>query len=188
MGRKSREKQERRQRQAAGQNGGQSAASRRAADSDRGERVRELEGQLSRLADGDYESWGSPTCPDDLREAHLQDVLAFESVESGTSLFEGLQEHGLELPRPEQLDEEESADKVLEIVNALAGLGVFLIGFEHLTACELYSTLFNETLWEGCYIKRKHPGSITMIDVSHGIPRSGIRRWLKSMCAASAVH
>lgn len=35
------------------------------------------------------------------RMAHLQDVIAFKSVEEGPTLFEGLQERGLTLEPPE---------------------------------------------------------------------------------------
>ncbi len=182
MGRKSREKWERRQGRGAATDMGLGAGSRQTADPGQADRIRGLEEQLSRLSDGDFEGSYSPSCSDDVREAHLQDILAFESVGSAPSLFEGLEEHGLELPRPEQLDEEQSADKVLEIMDALSRQRVFLIGTDHLTARELYSKLFNQTLWEGCYIKRKHPDSMTMMDVSGGF-RSKMKRLLGGMLA-----
>jgi len=188
MGRKSREKWERRERQETAEDVGQAKASQQTADPERAGRIRELKEQLSRLSGGDFESGSYSSCQDDVEEAHLQDVLAFESVGSGPSLFEGLEEHGVALPRPEQLDEEQSHEKILEIMEGLSRQGVFLIGIDNFTGRELYSKLFNETLWEGCYIKKKHPGSMTFMDVSHGISRSEIRRFLESMRATSAVH
>ncbi|MBZ5495756.1 MAG: hypothetical protein LAP85_05090 [Acidobacteriia bacterium] len=79
----------------------------------------------------------------------MEDILAFESVGSGTSLFEGLQERGLDLPLPEKLDEQQSAEKATEVLHALACLRVYLIGFENMTAREFYSTLWNQNTQEG---------------------------------------
>jgi hypothetical protein len=45
-----------------------------------------------------------------------------------------------------------SAREVMEIFRALEKLQVFLIGFEEMNARELYSKLWRQTLWEGCYV------------------------------------
>jgi hypothetical protein len=56
----------------------------------------------------------------------------------------------LDLPRPETLDEEQSAKKVAEVLRALEELQIILIGFEGMPARHFYRTLWNQTLWEGC--------------------------------------
>jgi hypothetical protein len=97
MGRRSREHWERQRRRV------QDAAksSREAQTSAQGtDRTAELEAELRSLADGDAVFWTSQDCPAEVRESNLEDILAFESVGSGTSLFEGLQEHGVDLPQP----------------------------------------------------------------------------------------
>ena len=153
----------------------------RNADPDRMNRIEKLESELNNLADGDALFWFHPDFPADVQEENLEDILAFESVSSGTSLFEGLQQHGLDLPHPEKLDEYQSACKVMEVLRALEELRIFLIGFDSMSACELYSTLWNQTLWEGCYVRKRHPGAITLIDVSHKMLRSDMLQFLEDL-------
>jgi hypothetical protein len=155
---------------------------------DQANRIEELEDRLKRLVDGDAVFWSLPGMPAEIRESSLEDVLAFESVGSGTSLFDGLQEHGLDLPQPEKLDERQSAEKVAEVLNALAALGIFLMGFDHLNAREFYSTLWKQTLWEGCYVEKRNPGALTIIDVSHRMLRSEIMQILEDMQKTASVH
>lgn len=168
MGRKSREHRERRER--------------------RLQRCAELQDELKRLKEGDAYFEAAPNCPPELRESHLKDILAFESVESGTSLFDGLQEHGIDLPHPETLDEERSASKVEQVVGALLDLQIILVGYEHMSARQFYWTLWNQTLWEGCYVRRKTKESFTVIDVSHSIPKSDIMAILEEAIKAGSVH
>jgi hypothetical protein len=185
MGRRSREHWERQRRRV------QDAAksSREAQTSAQGtDRTAELEAELRSLADGDAVFWTSPDCPAEVRESNLEDILAFESVGSGTSLFEGLQEHGVDLPQPEKLDEMQCARKALEVMHALADLRIFLVGYDHMTARELYSTLWNETLWEGCYVEKRHPGALTVIDVSHLMTHSEVLQFLQDLGQSSAVQ
>jgi hypothetical protein len=154
MEKKSREKRERRE-------GGTTT------DQERLERIGEIERELNRLADGEYTSGKvSPNLSLEDRQNYLENILAFESVGSGPSLFEGLEANGVRLPRPEQLSDRQCIRKVTKIMKGLSKIGVFLMGFEHLNPRELYTTLFHQTLWEGCYVKRRHPGSVTFIDVS----------------------
>ncbi|HYK90777.1 MAG TPA: hypothetical protein VE398_18535, partial [Acidobacteriota bacterium] len=70
----------------------------------------------------------------------------------------------------------------------LAGLGVLLIGFEHLGPREFYSTLWNETLWEGCYVEKRIPGAVTLIDVSHEMSRSDWRRVMEDLKKSQSVQ
>jgi len=176
MGRKSRVKRERREDWAS------------TTDQERQTICDGIEQRLTDLADGDMSSWTSPDFKAADRQTYLEDVLAFESVGSGPSLFEGLEAHGVNLPRPEDLDQRQSLDKLREIVEALANVRVFLIGFEHLTPSEFYATLWNETLWEGCYVEKRHPGAMTLMDVSHNIPRSEIMRYLRDLQRGSWVQ
>jgi hypothetical protein len=148
------------------------------ADPERMKRIQKLERELNDRADGDAVFWSSPDCPPDALESNLEDILSFESVDSGVSLFEGLQQHGLDLPHPERLDEYRSACKVMEVLQALEDLRIFLVGFEGMNAREFYSTLWNQTLWEGCYVRKRHPGAITLIDVSHKMLRSELEQFL----------
>jgi len=159
-----------------------------ASDQQNAPSVEEMEEQLKLMADGDFECWTSKDSPEDIRKSNMQDILDFESVGTGTSLFQGLQEHGIDLPRPETLNEKQSAAKVIEIVQALACLRIFLIGFEHMTPREAYATIWNETLWEGCYFEKRNPEACTLIDVSHCLPREDVLRFLKELAGSDSVH
>jgi hypothetical protein len=152
------------------------------------ERVRALEEELRRMCGGDADCWTAHDCPEDLWEAHLEDVLAFENVGVGLSLFEGLEMHGLKLPRPETLNEKQSRKKVFEIMQALLGLQVMLAGFEHLSGRQLYRTLFEDTLWDGCYVKKKRPELVTIIDMSRTPRRTEQRLRMIAMAKARTVQ
>ncbi len=186
MGRRSREHRERRERPA--EDGWKNSGSNGTTDATHATRADELEEDLRNLVDGDAVFWSSRGCPNQLRESYLEDILAFESVGSGTSLFVGLQENGIDLPAPEKLDEQQSAAKAMEVLRALAGLRVFLIGFDDMTPREFYSTLWKQTLWEGCYVEKRTPGAVTIIDVSHRLSQSEILGFLQDVQKASSVH
>jgi len=172
MGRKSREHRERRERKPWETQGG--PAQLPAHDQEQADRCSGMEEELRRLADGNAAFRKPGTIPLDAWESHLKDVLAFESVGSGKSLFEGLEEHGVELPRPDKLDEDQSTEKVNEIMLALFPLQILLVGYEDMTAREFYSTLWNQILWEGCYLEKRNPDTVTIVDVSHRMSRSEI--------------
>ena len=161
---------------------------RRTADQQPASRADALEDEIRRLMEGDTTFWTSKDLPPDVRESNLEDILAFESVGSGLSLFDGLQEHGIDLPPPGKLDEDQSADKVMEVTHALARLGIFLVGWEGLTAREFYSTLWNQTLWEGCYVEKRNPGALTLIDISHKMSASDLQQFVEELQKSCSVQ
>ena len=157
-------------------------------DPQQAERIQKLKEELNDFAGGGAEFKTSPTCPADVQESELEDILAFESVGKGISMFEGLQMHGMDLPPPGKLDEIESRRKALEVLHALADIRIFIIGFEKMSGRELYRTLWHQTLWEGCYVTKRHPRAITLIDVSRKMKRSEIQRYLDKLMQESVVH
>lgn len=154
----------------------------------RNERIEKLKADLLERCGGEAGAAASLKFPDGMDEADLEDILEFESVGSGISLFEGLEMNGTELPPPDKLNEFQSQRKVMEIFRALEKLRIFLIGFEDMTGRELYSLLWHQTLWEGCYVKKRNPFALTLIDVSHRIPRSEMRRFLESLTKAEPIQ
>jgi hypothetical protein len=187
MGRKSREKRERRERR--NRTNGRNLCSRNRLAARGTDRIERLESALRDLSDGEFVSSHGPGTSVEEREAYLQNVLAFESVNEGISLFQGLQKHGLELPRPETLTDRECAEKSMEIAQALmVRQRVFLIGFQHMSPRELYTTLWNETLWEGCYLEGRDPAFVTAIDVSHQMSRSEVMACMRELQRAATVH
>jgi hypothetical protein len=123
-----------------------------------------------------------------MKESDLEDILAFESVGSGPSLFEGLERHGLRLPPPDELNERQIIDKVREVANALLELQIALVGFEAMSPRELYSTLWNQTLWEGCYFKKRNPGALTVIDVSRQMSPAEIESFLEAVMGRATIQ
>ena len=183
MGRKSREKRERRARR-----NGNSSPTLSPEAGNRPDRVAQLEAELNRMADGDTSFWNREGCPAEVRESHLKDVMAFESLSSGPSLFEGLQANGVDLPPPKQLSERQCAKKVVEILEALAEVQVLVIGFEQWSPKQAYTKFWEETLWEGCYVKKKTPGGLTLIDASHSLTRCDFERLVGDMMRAQFVN
>jgi hypothetical protein len=92
------------------------------------------------------------------------------------------------LPPPEKLNEIQSRRKVMEVLQALAELQIFLVGFDGMSSREFYRTLWEQTLWEGCYVRKRLPGAITLIDVSHKMLRSEMLQFLDALMKGSAVH
>lgn len=187
MGRKSREKWERRQRRHV--DGEQPRWVRARAERAAHEEVGRLEAELNRLADGEASFVScEPDFSADDQQTFLEDVLAFESVDKGVSLFRGLIQRGMKLPRPEELNERHSEKKVRKIVRALWNLGILLVGFEGMTAREFYSKLYHETLWEGCYVEKRQPGALTVMDVSHSMTRADIETLMMKFQQPLTVH
>lgn len=151
-------------------------------------RIKKLQEALNDLCGGRAIFRPSPNLPDKVQETNLEDILAFESVGKGISMFEGLQRQGMELTRPDQLDEMQSRRKAMEVLQALAELRIFIVGFDGMNGRELYRTLWHKTLWEGCYVKKRHPGAVTLIDVSHRMKRSEMQQYLDRLVRQSTVH
>ncbi len=151
-------------------------------------RIEKLRNELNDVSEGTAVFKASPDIPADVLESGLEDIIAFESVGLGISLFEGLQQHGMKLPPPDQLNEFRSVRKVMEIFRALEEMRIFLIGFEEMNARELYSKLWHQTLWEGCYVKKRYPGAITLIDVSHKMMQSDIQQYLDNLMKPDRIH
>jgi hypothetical protein len=83
----------------------------------------------------------------DLAEQFLRHVMAYEQAPS-TTCFRQLQETGLELPAPDDLLDAEVTDKLWQVIEGLARLGVFLTNTNHLSDRQLYQALWSEGLHE----------------------------------------
>lgn len=184
MGSKAREITER-QENGAGNPSGKTGGGQSAEQARTGH-IAELENKLKELTDGAFKTVGN--VPPEIRETYLEDILAFESVSSGISLFQGLEQHGVNLPPPEKLEERQCIKKIEEVLGALARLRVFLVGFDQMSPLEFYSTLWNQTLWEACYIEKRTPGALTIIDVSHGMSKSDWRQFMEDLKRSQAVQ
>ena len=103
--------------------------------------------------------------PADLEEEFLRHVLEFETSEP-MSLFRLLENSGLDLPLPENLDPEVLSAKLREIVDRMASMGAYLLHTNHLSDSELYAYLYNDGLREEAVLFPENPSYAYMIDLT----------------------
>jgi hypothetical protein len=121
--------------------------SRDSQDIDQEIRINELREAARDAAGGEMTEWESPDCPPEIAEKFWSHVLAYESAEE-TCHFIQLEERGIALPAPEELDDAALTEKLWEVIHALAGMNVFLSQTDHWSDRELYEHLWHETLRE----------------------------------------
>jgi hypothetical protein len=103
--------------------------------------------------------------PADVEEEFLRHVLEYEAAEP-ISLFHLLENSGLEIPDPAQLDPEALPAKLLEIFDRMASLGAYLLHTDHLSDAELYAYLYNDGLREEAVLFPENPGYAYTIDLT----------------------
>lgn len=110
-------------------------------------RINELREAAREATGGEMIDWESPDCPPEIAERFWSNVLAYESA-GETSHFNQLEELGIELPAPDELDDAQLAAKLWEAIDGLAKLNVFLSQTDHLSDRELYEELWHDLLRE----------------------------------------
>jgi hypothetical protein len=108
-------------------------------------RINELRAQTEAL--GMSESYVNPDSPPEIEEAFLRNVLAYESAPI-TTHFVQLEQAGVKLTPPEELDDAAITSRLWDVIHALARLSTFLGSMNHLCDRELYTHLWQESLRE----------------------------------------
>ena len=116
-------------------------------DLDQQIRINELRESAREAAGGEMTEWESDDCPPEMAEQFWRNVLAYESA-GETCHFKQLEEAGVTLPAPEELDDAAVSDKLWEMIRGLAHLNVFLSQTDHLSDRELYEHLWHDSLRE----------------------------------------
>jgi hypothetical protein len=116
-------------------------------DIDQEIRINELREAARDAAGGEMAEWESPDCPPEIAEQFWANVLEYESADK-TCHFIQLEEHGIALPPPEELDDAALTAKLWEVIRALAQMNVFLSQTDHWSDRELYEHMWHETLRE----------------------------------------
>ena len=124
-------------------------------------RIKKLRAELEKMGGSLSENSDMPA---DLEEEFLKQVLEFESAQPSTLLL-WLENAGLKIKSPENLDDEHLKAKLWEIINRMASLGAFLHNTNHLSDRELYSYLFNEGLREEAVLFPENPGYVYGVDL-----------------------
>ena len=116
-------------------------------DVDQQIRINELREAAREVAGGEMTEWESPDTPPELAEQFWGNVLAYETA-GETCHFIQLEEQGVELPAPEELDDAALSAKLWDAIHGLARLNVFLSQTDHLSDRELYEQLWHDLLRE----------------------------------------
>lgn len=131
-------------------------------DDDQDTRIAKLREQLEALG-GSTATLES--MPADMEEEFLRHVLEYETAEQ-ISLFRLLENAGLEIPTPEQLDDTTLTAKLQEVIQRMATLGAYLLHTNHLSDRALYEYLYHDALREETVLFPENPSYAYMIDLT----------------------
>lgn len=129
---------------------------------DQEERIAKLRHELEKLGGS---AMSLESMPADMEEEFLRQVLEYETAEP-ISLFRLLENSGLEIPPPDQLDEPSLSLKLKEIVERMASLGAYLLHTNHLADRELYNYLYLDGLREEAVLFPENQSYAYMIDLT----------------------
>ena len=133
-----------------------------AEEPDQEERIAKLRQEVEKIG-GSRMSLDS--MPADMEEEFLRHVLEYENAEP-ISLLRLLENSGLEVPPPEQFDDEYIAIKLKEIIDRMASLGAYLMHTDHLSDRALYEYLYHDGLREEAVLFPENPSYAYMIDLT----------------------
>ncbi len=126
------------------------------------ERIAKLREELEKLG-------GTTTTlesmPADMEEEFLRHVLEYESAEPIT-LFRLLENAGVQIPLPTDLDDVALSTKLIEITENLGALGAYLLHTNHLSDRALYEYLYHDGLREESVLFPENPSYAYMIDLT----------------------
>jgi len=116
-------------------------------DTDKQAHSQDLQRRAEEFVSGELAFFESEEMSQDLKEQFWEHVVAFEEAEWVTS-FELLEQGGMELPAPDELEDSQLTAKLWEVIRGLAMLRMFLYNTDHLSDRELYEELWHEVLRE----------------------------------------
>jgi len=126
-------------------------------------RIRKLKKNIEELTGGQTASFTSDDLSPEIEEQFWEHVLDFEQaklISPLDMLFNG----GMSLLRPDQLDDEQLSAKLLEMIQGLALLGVYLHNTNHFSDRELYEYLWKDALREPAVLQPSNPDFAYHID------------------------
>src|SRR5688500_7430095 len=129
---------------------------------DQEERIAKLRQEVQKLG-GNTVSLES--MPADMEEEFLRHVLEYESGEP-ISLLRLLENSGLEVPPPDQLDDESLTIKLKDVIERMASLGAYLLHTDHLSDRALYEYLYLDGLREEAVLLPENPSYAYLIDLT----------------------
>ena len=142
------------------------------------ERIEELERKVNKLAGGRMSSWKSDELTPKIHEEFLRNIIEYETA-PWTTHQQQLQEAGIALPSPAELDDEQLKAKLWEVIEALGELRVFLQCTNHLSDRELYAELWGDLLREEVKAVAYDEYSAYHIDLIGSGSEEDIHLWMK---------
>ena len=125
------------------------------------ERIAKLRQEVERLGGN---TMSLESMPADMEEEFLRHVLEYEQAEP-ISLLQLLENSGLEVVPPDQLDQETLTFKLKEIVERMASLGAYLLHTDHVSDRALYEYLYHDGLRDEAVLFPENPSYAYMIDL-----------------------
>jgi hypothetical protein len=129
---------------------------------DQEERIAKLREELEKIGGSTI---SLDAMPADMEEEFLRHVLEYESAEP-ISVLRLLENSGLDVPSPDELDDEALVVKLKEIVERMATLGAYLLHTNHLSERALYEYLYHDGLREETVLFPENPTYAYMIDIT----------------------
>ena len=129
---------------------------------DQEERIAKLRHEVEKLGGN---TMSLESMPADMEEEFLRHVLEYENAEP-ISLLRLLENSGLEVPRPDELDDEGLTVKLKDVIARMASLGAYLLHTDHLSDRALYEYLYHDGLREEAVLFPENPSYAYMIDLT----------------------
>lgn len=126
------------------------------------ERIAKLRAELEKLG---ASTTTLESMPADMEEEFLRHVLEYESAEPIT-LFRLLENAGVQIPPPTDLDDVALLTKLTEITEKLGTIGAYLLHTNHLSDRALYEYLYNDGLREEAILFPENPSYAYIIDLT----------------------
>ena len=146
-----------------------------AEEPDQEQRIAKLREEIKKLG-GD--TMTVEDMPADMEEEFLRHVLAYETAEP-ISLFQLLENAGVELPAHEEIDDDDLIRKLNEIIDQMASMGAYLLHTNHLSDRALYEYLYHDGLREEAVLFPENPSYAYMIDLTGSGSEEGNQIYLK---------
>jgi hypothetical protein len=103
--------------------------------------------------------------PPDMEEEFLRHVLEYENAEP-ISLLRLLENSGMNVPSPDQFDDDTLTIKLKEIIERMASLGAYVLHTNHLSDRALYEYLYHDGLREEAVLFPENASYAYMIDLT----------------------
>ena len=138
-------------------------------------RIETLKDRAQQSAGGMMRSWESAELSADQREDFWRRVMNYENAPLVTD-SQRLYDAGIDLPDPDAMDDSQLTAKLWQVIEALAGMDVFITSTDHLSDRQLYDRLWRQSLREE---KPFMPGFTDHLDLVSTGSEEDIHAWMK---------